>query len=303
MEPPLIVIVGPTASGKSALATQVSEVYCGEIVCSDSRTIYKGMDIGTAKPSKEDQARVPHWGLDLVEPGERFTAADFQAYARKKIQEIRARGHVPVLVGGTGLYVDGVIFNFEFKNTLLEKQRKLFEEMSIEQLLQLLQKHHIPLPENSKNKRHLIRRLEIGGINDSRQNQPVENCIIVGITTNTDELKLRIRGRSEQLFDDGVVEEAKRLGNKYGWDSEAMTGNIYRLVHEYVLGQISEDILREKFIVADWQLAKKQLTWFRRNPYIKWMSLDEAYDYLSLSLADHGIIEHESYSGRTGDDR
>src|ERR1044071_7035484 len=98
---PLIVIVGPTASGKTALAIEIAEKYNGEIICADSRTIYKGMDIGTAKPTVEERTRVPHWGLDLVEPGERFTVADFKHYADKKIDDIRERGRIPFLVGGT----------------------------------------------------------------------------------------------------------------------------------------------------------------------------------------------------------
>ena len=101
---PLVVIVGPTASGKSTLAIELAEQYGGEIICADSRTIYTGMDIGTAKPSAEDQARVPHWGLDLVQPGEPFSAADFKVYAEQKIADIRSRGRIPFLVGGTGLY-------------------------------------------------------------------------------------------------------------------------------------------------------------------------------------------------------
>ena len=99
MESPLVVIVGPTASGKSALAIDLAEQFGGEIICADSRTVYKGMDIGTAKPSAEDQARVPHYGLDLIEPGERFSAVDFKNYATEKIADIRERGKIPFLVG------------------------------------------------------------------------------------------------------------------------------------------------------------------------------------------------------------
>ena len=100
---PLVVIVGPTASGKTALAVRLASHYNGEIICADSRTVYKGMDIGTAKPTAEERALAPHWGLDLVEPNEGFSAADFKAYATATIDQIRARGAVPFLVGGTGL--------------------------------------------------------------------------------------------------------------------------------------------------------------------------------------------------------
>src|SRR5664279_2859392 len=102
--PPLVVIVGPTASGKSSLATEVAKKFSGEIICADSRSVYKGMDIGTAKPSVEERQGVPHWGLDLVEPGEYFSVSDFKDYAVEKIKEIRSRNKTPFLVGGTGLY-------------------------------------------------------------------------------------------------------------------------------------------------------------------------------------------------------
>ena len=114
---PLVVIVGPTASGKTGLAIELAEKYNGEIICADSRTIYRGMDIGTAKPTLKERQGVVHWGLDLVEPGEAFSAADFKAYADDKIANIRSREKVPFLVGGTGLYIDAVIFNYQFGTT------------------------------------------------------------------------------------------------------------------------------------------------------------------------------------------
>ena len=106
MTPPLVVIAGPTASGKTGLAISVAERFNGEIICADSRTIYRGMDVGTAKPTADDRARVPHWGVDLVDPGDRFTAADFKEYPNAKIADIRNRQKIPFLVGGTGLYID-----------------------------------------------------------------------------------------------------------------------------------------------------------------------------------------------------
>ena len=111
-ETPLIVIVGPTASGKTSLAIKLAKKFGGEIICADSRTVYRDMDIGTAKPTLVERQEVAHWGLDLVEPGQLFSAADFKEYATKRIAEIRDRGNIPFLVGGTGLYIDGVIFNF-----------------------------------------------------------------------------------------------------------------------------------------------------------------------------------------------
>lgn len=281
---PLVVIVGPTASGKSALAMELTEVFSGEIICSDSRTVYKGMNIGTTKPSVEDRARVPHWGLDLVDPGELFTAADFKQYAVQKIDDIRSRGHVPFMVGGTGLYVDGVVFDYEFQPVDHEKRAAL-NLLSLEQLKKYCIENNITLPENEKNKRHLIAAIERQNTQSKRRGEPIPNTIIVGITTEKEILRQRIHDRSEHLFESGMVEEAKMLGEKYGWDSEAMTGNIYRLVHEYVEGNMSKDELKRRNETADWQLAKRQITWLKRNPYIVWLSLDEAKKYISPALA------------------
>lgn len=281
---PLIVIVGPTASGKSGIAVELAEQYAGEIICADSRTIYKGMDIGTAKPSKEDQARVPHWGLDLVSPGEPFSAADFKAYATNKIKEIRARGHVPFLVGGTGLYVDSVVFDYKFGPPVDPEKRAKLELMSLEELYNYCIQNNISLPENDQNKRYVIRAIEQNGISGKRLNAPIGNCIIVGITTEREQLRSRIQKRSEQLFDDGVVEEARLLADTYGWQNEAMTGNIYRLSHAYLDGDIAKEELKSRNEIADWKLAKRQLTWLRRNPFIVWLQLNEVKNYIANRL-------------------
>lgn len=282
---PLIVIVGPTASGKTGLAVKLAAQYGGEIICADSRTIYRDMDIGTAKPTAAERAHVPHWGLDLVRPGERFTAADFKRYAAVKIDEIRGREHIPFLVGGTGLYVDSVLFDYQFGADADGVRRAQLEQLSLEELHEHCLENNIPLPENAHNKRYVIRAIEQGGHNEKRNAAPISTSIIVGITTDRSLLRTRIADRAEQLFDDGVVEEAKVLGKKYGWDSEAMTGNIYPLVKQYLDGALTLQEMRQKFVTLDWRLAKRQLTWLKRNPYIEWKTLSEAEHYLSQLLA------------------
>lgn len=282
---PLIVIVGPTASGKSSTALRVAEAFGGEIICADSRTIYKHMDIGTAKPSMQDQQRVPHWGLDLVEPGESFTAADFKKYATEKITEIRGRGHIPLLVGGTGLYVDGVIFDYQFGAPDLHLRQEL-EKMSDQQLKEYCFNNNVLLPENHQNRRYVIRTIEQKKVNSERLAEPLPNTIIVGITTDKTVLRQRISQRSEQLFENGMVEEAIMLGKKYGWESEAMTGNIYKLVRQFLNNELTIVELKEKFITADWRLAKRQLTWLKRNPFIHWMPLEEAHTFITAFIAD-----------------
>jgi tRNA dimethylallyltransferase len=280
MEAPLIVIVGPTASGKSALAMKLAEQFGGEIICADSRTVYKGMDIGTAKPSAEDQARVPHHGLDLVEPGERFSAVDFKNYATETIADIR-----PFLVGGTGLYVDAVIFDYQFGQADPELREKL-EALSLKELHQYCKDNNVKLPENEKNRRYVIREIERKNDSGARLQEPQQNTIIVGITTNEDILRKRIQERSEHLFESGVVEEARALGDKYGWENEAMTGNIYRIIRDLLDEEITQDEAERLNEIADWQLTRRQLSWLRRNPFIKWLELDYAEKYLVRKLAE-----------------
>lgn len=284
-EPPLIVIVGPTASGKTALAVELAKQHRGEIICADSRTVYKSMDIGTAKPSLEDQANVRHWGLDLVEPGERFTVADFKRYAEQKIYDIRQRGNVPFLVGGTGLYVDAVLFDYQFGSPANDELRSALQGYSLEELHVYCVKNNIPLPENANNKRYVIRAIEQKTINAKRRDVPLSNSIIVGIATDREVLRTRIAQRAEQLFNDGVVDEAIKLSKKYGWNSEAMTGNVYPVIRKYLDDELSEEAMRERFQILDWKLAKRQLTWLRRNRHIKWLSLTEAKSYLQSVLA------------------
>lgn len=287
-EPPLVVIVGPTASGKTAFAISLAKQYGGEIICADSRTVYEGMDIGTAKPSTEEQAGVPHWGLDLAKPGSRFTAADFKQYAIDKIAEIRARGNVPLIVGGTGLYVDGVLFDYAFGGDYDQALRSDLEAMTLSQLHEYCYDNNVSVPENTHNKRYVIRAIEQKSINSKRDNKLLKNTVVVGIATNRETLRTRIRLRSEQMLVHGVVKEAIRLGRKYGWNNEAMTGNIYPLVRLYLEGGLSEIDFNDKITTLDWQLAKRQMTWFRRNPYIYWGDREQLTCYVA-SVLEHKV--------------
>lgn len=284
---PLVVIVGPTACGKTSLAIDIAKKFNGEIICADSRSIYKGADIGTAKPTKREQAGIPHWGLDLVEPGEYYSVSDFKKYADKKIIEIKSREKIPILAGGTGLYVDSVVFNYQFNQQANFKLRQKLQQLSVDDLQKYCKKSEISLPENYKNKRHLISAIERCGVSPKRSNKPVQESIIVGITTEKQKLMSRIGQRAEQMIVDGVIDEAKLLGDKYGWDCEAMRSNIYPLIHKYLDNKISLDEVRAKSITLDWRLAKRQLTWLRRNRFIHWYALDDAKKYLDHVLAIH----------------
>jgi tRNA dimethylallyltransferase len=266
---PLVVITGPTASGKTTLAMEVAKLLNGEIICADSRTIYKGMDIGTAKPSKKAQKLIPHHIIDVVEPNQPFTVVTFKKMAVKAIDDIARRGKLPIMVGGTGLYIDSVIFDYKFGPASDSKIRAELNLKTVEELQDLCKENDVPLPENSKNKRHLIRAIELGGlIQGPKKLRP--NTIIVAITTSNEDLKQRIIYRAETMIDEGVVEEVRRLGKKYGWDSEAMKGNIYRNFRPVVEGTMDISEALELVIKSDMQLAKRQITWLKRNPYVIW---------------------------------
>lgn len=276
MSEKILFIVGPTASGKSALAMDLALELNGEIISADSRAVYKGMDIGTTKPLKKEQQLVPHWGIDLVEPVDKFTASDFKAYADEKIKEIHSRGHLPIIVGGTGLYVDGVLFDFHFSPKGDEKMLRKLDNMNVEELRKYSQKYNINLPENKNNKRYLIRQIIRGGDNKISNLVPITGAIVVGITTDRDILKARIIQRADQLFASGMLEEAIEMYKKYGTGYESMTGNIYNLIADYLDKKIDFDTLKQKNITADWHLAKRQLTYLKRNPFIHWVTLENA---------------------------
>ena len=282
---PLIVIVGPTASGKTSLAINLAEIYGGEIICADSRTVYKDMDIGTAKPSYEDCQRVPHWGIDLVYPYEYFSAAEFKQYSLKKIEDIRSRNKIPFLVGGTGLYIDAIVFDYKFGNKSDVKKRTLLEKLTIEELWEYCSKNNIELPDNYNNKRYVIRCIEQGGINNSRKVEINNNIIVVGISTYRDNLRKRIKDRIEQFFDNNVVEEARILGKIYGWDNRAMSGNIYPILHKYIDNEINIEEAKVDIFYRDWHLAKRQMTWFRRNKNIEWLELNQVPSYIYSRMA------------------
>src|SRR3990167_3928017 len=281
---PLIVITGPTASGKSDVAMKIAKKYGGEIICADSRTVYKGMDIGTAKPSSKDKHEVRHHLLDVASPDQRFTAADFQKLANYAIDDIRSRGKLPMLVGGTGLYIDGVILDYHFNNEHDSELREKLEKMTIEELHKYSKIHNIKLPENYLNKRHVVRNIERKGVVVKSNSDKLSTSIIVGIATEKDELRNRIVQRTEHIFESGVVKEARLLGKKYGWNSEAMTGNIYPIIHKILNEELTIEQAKEKFITQDWRLAKRQMTWLKRNKFIQWKSLNEAYLYISKCL-------------------
>ena len=281
---PLVVITGPTASGKSSLAMGLAQKWGGEIVCADSRTVYRDMDIGTAKPTKPDQKLVKHWLLDVADPGDRFTVYDFQKQAKAAIADIRSRGKIPFVVGGTGLYIDSIVLDYRFGPDADMKQREALQDMTVDQLVELHKKQHIELPENYKNKRYLIRNIEKYNINTSRKPSIDSNTYVVAISTTKDDLMFRIRQRAEDMFADDAMQETQRIIDQHGPDSEAMTGNIYRLLAQVIDGRLTVDRAKEMSVTKDWQLAKRQLTWLKRHDWVQWKTLDQAEQYFDHIL-------------------
>lgn len=283
MELPLIIILGPTASGKTAYAIRLARLIGGEVVCADSRTVYRGMDIGTAKPTEPERAGVPHWGLDLIEPDQRYSLYDFQRYATAKIAEIRQRQHVPLLVGGSGLYINSVIYDYRLVGGDYDPTtRTELEKLPPDELRRLIVKQGAKLPRDLDNKRRLIRSLETGGVSNncghlSRQ------TVVIGIAVDKEKLSQRISERAEQMLERGLIDETERLIARYGM-VEPLRRNAYGVVAKYLTGQIYEAELIEQISTKDRQLVKKQLTWWRNPRWasdIMWRTLPELTDRLN----------------------
>lgn len=287
---PLIVILGPTASGKTAVAIQLAGVLGGEIICADSRTVYRGMDIGTAKPTLSEQNGVPHWGLDLVAPDERFTLYDFQQYVYRQIDAIRARGHVPMLVGGSGLYIDSIVHSYQLAEQTVDlAQRAAWEQLTVPELQKIISERGLMLPADKLNKRRLVRTLELGGARSPRQPRR-RDAVVIGIQTDLPQLRQRMLQRADAMLRDGLISEVTQLLNKYGVQ-EPLKRNAYGVVRRYLAGELTADELPAALALCDYHLARKQLT-FWRSPYrrddIWWQSLAEV-----AALARAGVTAEQ----------
>lgn len=265
---PLLVIVGPTAAGKSALALELARQFDGEIICADSWTVRRGLNVGTAKPTVEERAMVPHHLLDIVEPDEDFTAAVFKHLAQAAIVEITARGKLPILVGGTGLYIDGVLYDFSFLPAGDRSARRELNDLSIEELLQCLAEAGIALGEvDVRNKRRLIRLLETSGAQPTKHELRAQT-LVIGLEIDRETLRQRITNRVDTMLAQGLEAEVKQLAARYGWDCEGLKGVGYAQWRDYFSGTQSREETREKIIKATLDLAKRQNTWFKRNKSI-----------------------------------
>lgn len=276
--PPLIVILGPTASGKTALSVALVKQFGGYIISADSRLVYKGMDIGTAKPTLEERDGVPHFMIDVAEPDETFTVADYQRMVADILQNERG---LPFLVGGTGLYIDAVTQNWDIpKGGVRKEERSAMENMSVRILAKRLSEID---PESAKtidlnNKRRVIRALEVAeqtgeSFVAQQQTQPFPyNVIKIGIAVEREELIKRIDNRVDAMMNAGLLDEAKRLGARYAWDLPAMSGIGYKQLGAYIRGEMNLADAVGRIKIETRQYAKRQMTWFKRDASIHWIS-------------------------------
>ncbi|HET7060469.1 MAG TPA: tRNA (adenosine(37)-N6)-dimethylallyltransferase MiaA [Candidatus Saccharimonadales bacterium] len=270
--PKLLVIIGETASGKSALALRLARQLDGEIVCADSWTVRREVNIGTAKPSAAEQALVPHHLLDVVAPCEDFSAAVFKELALAAIEDVSGRGKIPIMVGGTGLYIDSVLYDYGFLPAGDRGEREELNAMSAPELLAEIDKRGIDLGDvDQRNKRRLIRLIETGGAKPAKQ-ELRPNTLIIGLKPEDDQLKQKITARTDAMLEAGLESEVRHLAEQYGWKCEALKGVGYAQWHEYFTGSQTLPETRQKIIKATLDLAKRQRTWFKRNKSIQWVS-------------------------------
>lgn len=277
---PVIAIVGETGSGKTNLAIQLATKYNGELISADSRAIYKHLDIGTAKPSDKDLDGVKIWGINLIEPNKKYSVYDYQKYAKNKIEEIHSRNKIPILVGGSGLYLDSVILNYQFSGVKDISRSLKLDKMSIGELTNYCIKNNITLPENIKNKRFLINSI-LRTNQPSKQHNPDDNFLVLGIHIPNDKLAIRLIARAKDMIKFGIKKEAIQVFEKYGHNIESIKGNIYSLLTNQ---SIEDKILIQKCLELDLKLAKKQRTWFKRNDFIKWIDYDNPLEQAEIEI-------------------
>ena len=288
----LLVIVGPTASGKSALAMRVAKEFDGEIISADSWQVYKGFDIGTSKPSKTDQKRIKHHLIDVVEASEGFNAPKFKELAEKAIADIQNRGKLPIIVGGTGLYIDSVLFDYGFLPNLGSAERAKLDATGLGELIELAESSGVDLSGiDTRNKRRVIRAIEAGGQKPTKS-ELKPGVLIVGLKPDTQELRKNIQARTKRMIATGLEQEVRALSAKYGWGIEPMKGIGYQQWRPYLspmqsLSATARSLSETevKIVKSTLGLAKRQWTWLKRNPHIRWFeSAETAYVFLTKHL-------------------
>ena len=281
--PKVVAVVGTNASGKSALGIELAKRYGGEVISADSRQVFKGLDLGSGKVTAEEMQGVVHHLIDVREPNEFFSMADFQKMSYAAIEDIRARGRLPMIVGGTGLYVDSVLDGY----VLSDKEPDLayraeLEKLTTPELYDMLMGLTPDAQVDRYNRNRVMRMIE--RIHDGDSAVPTKEkryeSLRLGVSWPRDVLGQRIDERLERRLQEGMIEEVQGLMDR-GATTEFLLGLglEYRFITQYLLGEMGREEMLEKLAIAIKQFAKRQMTWFRRNPDIVW--LDMAGDYMS----------------------
>ncbi|MDY4543369.1 MAG: tRNA (adenosine(37)-N6)-dimethylallyltransferase MiaA [Candidatus Ventricola sp.] len=282
--PKVVAVVGTNASGKSALGIALAKKYDAEIISADSRQVFRGLDLGSGKVTPEETQGVPHHLIDVREPNEFFSMADFQRMAYQTIDDIRGRGRLPMIVGGTGLYVDSVLDGY----LLSDKEPDLayraeLEKLTTPQLYDMLLELK-PDVQVEKNNRNRVMRI-IERIHDGDDATPGKQArfesLRLGVSWPREVLGRRIDERLERRLEQGMIEEVQRLMDE-GATTEFLLGLglEYRFITQYLIGEIPDrQVMLDKLAIAIKQFAKRQMTWFRRNPEIVWLDMSgDAFD-------------------------
>ena len=288
MKPKVIVIAGPTASGKTKLSIELAKTIDGEIISSDSMQIYKGMDIGTAKVTKEEAEGIKHYLIDVVDPDVRYTVSDFKNAAEEAIEEILSKGKVPIVVGGTGLYIDSLIYGIEYTDMQFDEdfRNKLMLQAETEDGLKQLYDRAYEIDSkamekiSSNDKKRIIRIIEIYNATgktkteleiESRKNGVKYDYHVFVVNINRDKLYERINQRVDKMIEAGLIDEVKNIYNQYDSFPTAMQGLGYKEVVEYLQDKISKEEMIDKIQKESRHYAKRQLTWFRKDDSFIWL--------------------------------
>jgi tRNA dimethylallyltransferase len=287
-KPKILVILGPTAVGKSSIAVEVAKRFNGEIISADSRQVYIGLDIGTGKITKEEMNDVPHHLLDVSRPSEVFDISNYKKLAEEKIEDILSRGKLPIIVGGTGFYIQSIVDGLILPEVPPNKKlREELEKKSIEELLKQLEKLDPDRASsvNQSSKRHLIRALEIintlGKVPELIK-KPKYDTLQIGLDLEDKELKKRIHDRLIERINAGMISEGKRLEKEIGLERMIQLGLEYKYLALQLNEVLQEKEMREKLEKAIWQYAKRQRTWFKRDKKIHWFEPNQLDSILKL---------------------
>lgn len=278
MKPKLVVIEGTNASGKSGLGVALAAHYGGEVVSADSRQVFRGLDLGSGKITPEEMQGVRHHLIDIAEPNEFFSMHDFQRLAYEAVDDVRARGRTPFLVGGTGLYVASVTDGYVMSDTEPDLEyRAYLETMDTPKLYEMLRELRPEMEIDEKNRNRVMRQLEKihDGDDHSAPNAPRYDCLKLGVTWPRPVLRARIDERLDRRLEQGMIEEVQGLLDR-GANVEFLKklGLEYRFITQYLIGEIPDrNEMVELLRTAIKQFAKRQTTWFRRDKDIQWLDM------------------------------